>query len=313
VYAGADVISFNADYAASDPTDIGAVYIDPDVPANQLSAVGKANRFLIPYSGFTYPDTTYYVIGQTGVQNSAAETLTFFFEADATTSRSDDFVLMRQVNGTPPKTVARNLLKTGTTAFFEYLTLVVSDTMPSRLVSLAGPMAHMAAVHGSRLDVGAGARVDSVRAVRVRFTASNGVTGVQEQRRVVDRIIRLPNAGMATESVCGDRPRLGTSIAATKVTMPDGTQAVRLNWAAAVDENSGEKDVLRYVVLRRVVGTPSWGDPYAIIPAGLPTYSHFDQNIGGFAAGTRLEYALSAQDCTPSSSTPVMSTPVVVP
>lgn len=295
VYAGPDVLAFNADYATDDASDVFAVYLERGAPPSQLQAATPGSRFTIPMTAAGYPDTVYRENGS----NSPAETISFFFQPDPTTPRGDDFALYRQVNAGPAAVVARNLLRTPGTDFFEYLVLQVPPDAPTRLVSVGGgPLHHTAPIHGSEADVGGAARVDSVRAVRVRFTVTSGQTGPTETRRATERTIRMPNVGLAVRSICGDDP-LGPGIGAAVVSMPDGTHAVALAWGPSADETGGEADVLRYIVWRRTTGAADWGDPYVSIPAGLPTYSYVDQSV---IPGQQYQYALAAQDCTPSRS-----------
>lgn len=305
VYAGPDVIAFNADYASADPNDTDAVYVDRYAPAGQLEAVRRAERFTIPLTAFGYPDSSYY----SGDTNSPAETLTFFIQPDPTTPRGDDHVLMRQVNGAAPAVVARNLLKTGAAPFFEYFAIRVPEDGPTQMVSLGGgPLAHLAALHGSAQDTGAVAAIDRVRAVRVRFTVTNGLTGPQEQKRAMDRTIRMPNAGMATRNVCGDVPQ-GAGLAVQRITLGSGAPAVQLAWNASVDEHGGEADVLRYIVWKRVL-PDGFADPWMSIPAGLNAYAYVDESV---TPGTQVQYAVAAQDCTPSRSGQSVSAVVVIP
>lgn len=305
VYAGPDVLVFNADYASPDPTNTEAVYVDEALPAVQAEAVTRASRFAVPMTAISYPDSNYY----NGDTNSAAETLTFFFQPDATTTRTDDFVLYRQVNAATAAVVARNLLQTPGTTFFDYQVVRVPVDAPTRMESVGGgPLRHTAPLHGSPQDTGRLARVDSVRAVRVRFTVTNGVTGAQEQRRTVDRTIRMPNAGMATRAVCGDPPQ-ATGLGAIRVTLSDGSPAVQLSWNASVDETGGESDVLRYILWKRV--TPAaFADPWVSIPAGLGSYSYVDAAV---TSGQSLQYAVVVQDCTPSRSPRTASVTVTIP
>jgi Tfp pilus assembly protein PilV len=306
VYAGPDVLAFNADYATGDANDTDAVYVDESAPPEQLQAATPAGRFVIPMTGFGYPDSSYY----RGDSNSPAETLTFFFEPDATTPRPDDFALWRQVNGAAPAVVARSLLQTPGTTFFDYQVVRVPQTGPTQITSMGGgPLWHAAPLHGSPQDTGWAARVDSVRAVLVRFTVTNGLTGVEEQRREVERTVRMPNAGMATRKVCGDTPQ-GTGIGATRVTLSDGSPAVQLTWAPSVDETAGEGDVLRYILWKRVAPVAAFTDPWVSIPAGVGSYSYVDEEV---APGQSVQYAIAVQDCTPSRSALAASPVVVIP
>jgi hypothetical protein len=166
------------------------------------------------------------------------------------------------------------------------------------------------AVHGSVADTGAAALIDSVRGVRVNFTATNGLTGADERLRSISKLIRMPNAGLKVKRSCGDEPILGTSVAAVADTVPGGFPVVRLTWGQAVDETAGEQDVVRYVIWRRPSTTATWDDPYLSVPAGDTTYIYQDLNV---QSGDRFFYGLAAQDCTPSLSTMVVSSLVVVP
>jgi len=296
VYAGPDVIAFNADYASNDPNDLFAVYHERNAPATQMQAATTASRFLIPMTAFGYPETNY----RQGEVNSPAETLTFFFQPDATTARGDDYALYRQVNGGTAAVVARSILKTGNQQFFDYMAMQVPEDAPTRLVGVgSGPFVHRAALHGSQADTGALARVDSIRAVRVRFTVTSADADGHERTRQVERTIRMPNAGIAARNVCGDRPQ-GAAVTAAPVDLGYGVVGIQVTWPRSVDESGGEQDVLRYVLWRRTDSDPGFGDPLVSIPAGLTTYSYVDQSV---TPGTSVQYALAAQDCTPSGST----------
>jgi prepilin-type N-terminal cleavage/methylation domain-containing protein len=295
VYAGADVVAFNADFVTRDTTDLFAVHVDRRAHASTTEALTKTSAIRIPNSSFIYPDTSYLE------SNSPAETLIFFFAPDTLTARTDDFVLYRQVNGAAPAVVARNVLRTLDTAFFEYLYLATSDTAPARLLPVpAGslPLAHTARMHGSAADTGKSALTDSIRAVRVSFTVTNGNAGPREVRQSVSRIIRLPNAGQQHRKTCGDAP-LGAALGATVVTLPSGGKGAHLAWSASADEHGGEGDVLRYLLWRRTTTSGDWGPPFASIPAGGTSYVYVDEDAPPVAT---VQYALAAQDCTPARS-----------
>jgi prepilin-type N-terminal cleavage/methylation domain-containing protein len=310
VYAGGDVVAFNADFATNVRGDPFAVYFDPDLPSGAVTAMTTGQRTTLPGTGFAYPDTVY---RQPGGVPSSAETIVFVFLPDTTTPRPDDFALYRQVNGQALELVARSLLRTAGAAFFSYYRLVAPANGPSRIELVpdsALPLAHRVPVHGSPADTGRAAVVDSIRGVRVQFTATDGSGRPNEQTRSVQRVVWLPNAGLAVRQTCGDAPILGTGVGAQAVTLPDGRPAVRLSWSAAVDEVSGERDVVRYVLWRRVAGSGAWSDPYVSLPAGNPSYLYADDAV---EPGATYEYALAAQDCTPLTSTPAISNAVTVP
>jgi prepilin-type N-terminal cleavage/methylation domain-containing protein len=297
IYAGQDVIAFNADYATNRLNDPNAVYADTSLPASVVTAMTKALRLTIPRTSFAWPDTSY----QVGVTNSPAEMIVMFFAPDTLTARTDDYALYRQVNAQAPELVATNLLKTGTTPFFQYYEKIVPVSgMPYAQAVPNGslPLIHTARFHQSVADTGAFARVDKLKAARVAFDASNGRTGIAERRRSTSVLLDFPNAGIAVLSTCGDAPLLGAvGFNAAVITLPGGP-AVRLRWTPASDETGGERDVQRYVVWRKLP-TEGWVEPFASIPAGSANYEIIDLNV---VPATTYNYAVAAQDCTPNNS-----------
>ncbi len=308
VYLGASVVAFNANYLSNTPGDVFAVYNNPDAVSASTAAMTKADRATIPLTAMAYPDTTYLSRGV----NSPAETIVFFFLADTGTSRADDFVLYRQVNALAPELVTRNVLQTTGVPFLQYYqqtTQAFGSGATIRQVANASlPLQHVIPIHLAVSDTGPVALIDSVRAVQVSFTVTNGLSGAAERRRAVSRYIRLPNVGLANKKTCGDEPILGTGLTAVWNPVSEG---VDLQWNSAVDELTGERDVERYVIWRKLSTSPDWGDPFlSLPPAGSPTYLYTDRDV---AAGTAYTYGLAAQDCTPSNSAIVASTGVVVP
>lgn len=312
VYAGSLAVAFNADFATNDVNDVFAVYVEKEAPDSAVTSLDQAHAITIPGTGFSYPDTTYRDGGPAGPL-SAAETITFFFRPDSTTSRTDDWMLLRQVNDFPPELVARNLLRSSAGPFLEYVrefdpvsALPSIDTVPRGDL----PLEHTASYHGSVQDTGSAAVIDSVRAVRIRVVATNGEQGADQRTQAMTRLVGLPNTGITPRKTCGDEPILGTSLTATPVNLSGGEPAVQLDWSAATDETGGEHDVVRYVLYRRGSGGSEWGDPLLSIPSGNASYTYTDTQVQG---GATYEYALAAQDCTPSLSSLSASGSVTAP
>jgi prepilin-type N-terminal cleavage/methylation domain-containing protein len=313
LYAGPDVVAYNANYTTNVANDVFAVYYDPDAPTGSVSALTVTQRDVILGTTFWYPDTSYTAgpIGNT--VNSPAETITFYFAPDETTSRDNDYVLYRRVNLLAPEVVSRNLLKTAGKPFLQYYQVTSSVSGATAIVPVADdvlPLIHSLPIHLSPSDTGTAAVVDSVRAVRVNITATSGVVGAGEQLRTITRLIRLPNAGLASRRTCGDGPLLGTALSATSGWAGPGEPVVTLSWNPATDEVGGERDVVRYVIWRRSAASPEWGDPFLSIPSSSAQYTYVD---GAVTSGETLMYALAAQDCTPSLSKIVEAGPVAVP
>ncbi|GMR14327.1 MAG: hypothetical protein BMS9Abin29_2576 [Gemmatimonadota bacterium] len=305
VYAGSDVIAFTGDHTSNLRNDISAVYVDIDAPNGWVQA--PLGPTTLPLVGVNWPDTAYLTAGGT---NSPAELIILYFEPDTSTVRADDFVLKRRVNNREPEVVARQLLRQGSTPFFRYYQRRDFASQTSVLDSLpdtALPLFHAVKIHGSAGDTGMSARGDSIRAVRVSYRVTNGLTGASEQFAEVSRVINLPNMGARALRTCGAQPILGVPLLLSQVVNSAGDPAVRLDWDPAVDELAGERDVVRYVIYRRLTTDPEWGDPYLSIPAGAPLYVYDDTSI---EIGSSYEYAISAQDCTPTLSG--LSSPVQI-
>lgn len=310
IYAGRNLVAFNADYTTNIANDPFAVYYDPDATSATVTAVGKSRKFSFPGVSFAYPDTDYL----TGGFNSPAETIIFYVAADSTTSRTDDYLLLEKVNDQAPEVVTRNIIGTATTVFFQYYRATQRANGSTTLDSIPTanlPLVHTVPVHLAAADTAAAAIVDSVRAIRISFTVTNGQTGAQERLRTLTRTVDLPNVGLADKKTCGSPPLLGVSLSAGAITQADGTPAVNLTWGRATDEAGGENDVVRYVVWRRAGAVTDWGTPYVAIPAGSASYSYVDAAV---SSGQNYQYQLAAQDCTPSLSTsPATSGVVTIP
>ncbi len=306
VYAGTDVVAFNADYATRDPNDLFAVYYDRGLSDSAASALTHADRFQLPRTTFFYPDTTY----TTGDANSPAETIIFFFAPDSTTVRGDDYALYRQVNRMAPELLARNLLRTDGQPFFEYYEVepgVSPDSAIRKVLPADLPLEHSVPIHGALGDTANLARIDLVRGVQVRYTTTNGDAGPDQQMRNISRLIRLPNAGLSTPRICGNRPLLGnTGFKALVKTDADGKVYVELSWGPATDDASGERDVVRYVVWRRTSPALPWGNPFVSVPAGQTWYVLGDNSVQT-GVGATYYYRLAAQDCTPQLSEMALS------
>lgn len=300
VYAGPDAFSFNADLTSNVANDPFAVYYDADAPAGQVTALRLANAITVPGSSpaVTYPTQNY--LGSDGLP-STAETISFWFEPDPETPRTDDYRLMRQVNAGTADLVARNLLAPADSApFFSYRYLLTPATGNQTLQVV--PDAWLPLTWTS-----AAGRADSLRAVLVTYRVTNGLSGSAERTQPVSFAVGLPNVGLARLQQCGDPPVYSGSFTA----LWDATDlGVALGFPSSVDETGGEDDVQRYVLYRRFAGASDWGDPYLSIPAGSAPYSYLDRDV---LADSTYEYAVAAQDCTPRLSSLLESGSVTIP
>jgi prepilin-type N-terminal cleavage/methylation domain-containing protein len=307
VYAGPSIIAYNSDYV-SNVADAFAVNVDPTAPAGEISALRATARITLPTTSVTYPDSTYWAAP--GIP-SPAELTIFYFAADASTPRTDDYVLYRQVNAATPVALARNILRSDTTPFFQYYRIrKQTDSLPgySLVPSASLPMRHSQPLHLSVTDTGAVAMVDSLYGLRVTFDVTNGRTGIAARVSRRTRWIWMRNGGLAAQRSCGSAP-IFNSIVTAVPTQVSGAAAVQLTWNAAVDEGGGEDDVIRYVVWRTAPGA-QLADPYLSIPAGSATYTYLD---GAVHSGEQWVYSVAAQDCTPSMSGLVATNPIIIP
>ncbi len=309
VYGDANVIVFNANFA-SDSADGDAVYVNPDLPRAAGEAVTTDSSFTIFGTAITYPDTNYYW-GPSSTP-SRAETISFYFEPDASTPNPNDYILMQRLNNQPPELIARNLQAYPSRPFFEYWYDSLTATGGRVVAQVTGariPIRHAAATHGGTADTAASALADSVRLVRVNFLGTNGLTNADSASRPISTSIGLPNNGLVQISTCGGRPILTSGLAATP-NLPTDPPSVRLVWSPSVDETSGETDVSQYNVYYKLSTATDW-EVFTIIPSGQNPY---DITSGaGLVAGSTYDFAVGAQDCTPKESMLITSTGVFIP
>jgi prepilin-type N-terminal cleavage/methylation domain-containing protein len=320
VYAGINSLVFNADYA-SNVDSLYTVYYNPGLPAGQIDALRSTQRFALSGTSpaYQYPDSNYYAAGSSSI-NSPAETITWFFQLDATTADPNDYDLMRQVNNATPETVIRNVYRTAGRNFFRYYyrRIPLAGTAAASLDSVPSawmPVIHSRAIHGEPGDTGSFARADSLAMAEVAFTVTNGLTGADQRTRSISFMVPMPNLEVKKVTSCGDAPILGSSLNASWVintlsSPPDTTMI--LTWSRAVDEVGGESDVRAYVIWRRPIGSTTWPDPIATVAAGPVAPSYADESAVPFYL-PGYQYGLAAQDCTPSLSSMVTVNAPIVP
>ena len=292
IYADQNTFAFNADYATNIAGDINAIYYEPKATTSETQSLLQAQAFTIPQSSpaLSYPAADYL---QAGVP-SPAETITFWFAADTETTRSDDYVLMRQVNSSAPEVVVRNVLPDSTFPFFRYMYLK-TDSVTSLQSIDTMPAASLPATYASSNIVNG----DLLRGVIIAFTVTNGLADTAERTRPVSVIASLPNIGMRQLKTCGAKPLPVPAPVATKVS----SGKIRVTWTASPDENGGERDVMRYAVSRSASFAPGVWTNIQSIPAG----GLYDITDSGLNTTVMYYYAVAAQDCTPAFSPPVSS------
>jgi len=296
VYADSNTVIFNGNYMSNNKGDeAAAVFVDTLQSDQATTVLPTSHHILIPGTAIYYPDTTYSDMGKLG----SAETILFFFRQDSTTTRTDDYILFRQVNDLAAEVVARDLQHNGATPFFQYIRLRTPTTGLPYLDSIRAnelPLRHTVKMHLTAGDSGTAAVIDSVRAVRISFAASNGApAGPRQVLRTVSRLLRFPNAGIQEYSTCGNVPLAPSALTATAKTI-GANRVIELTWTASGDQNAGEKDVIRYIIYRSL--TPTFADAYYTVAAG--TGSSYVWDDYAVVVGTAYYYAVAAEDCTPN-------------
>ncbi len=307
VQAAPLAITFNADLVALDTGDKGAVYINPDADSASVDVLRNTNKITLPTSAKLYPDSTY--TAAAGVPSNA-ETISYWLSHDSTSSHSNEYILFRRVNAQPIKVVAHGIIVNPTDTIFQYFKLDSLGVLrPITTATL--PIVHTAAMHASTADTGKSALADSIKLVKVQFTSVfHDPRSGQDVFRRMQTTVHLMNAGLIRHATCG-QPPLGVTPTAV-VTPANGTTIpqtyVTVTWAASVDDATGEKDVDRYAIFRRLSSVSTFDEPVTSIPAGAANYTFTDADL---ISGQHWIYGVAAQDCTPASS-PIGSTAAVV-
>lgn len=296
-------VTFNADLVSRDTLFDGAVNVDPDARPGATGGMTAAERRRLPLGAWLYPARTYLQQGNA----TRAETIAFWLSPDSTSPRADEHILWRRANAMPPEVVARGLVVRPGERVFRYFRANAAGTLVE-IDSL--PIEHRAEQHGSAADTGRSALTDSVRVVRVQLVARS--TDRRTGRQTVDTVrasVRLMNAGLLRRKTCGDAPLAATPLFTTAVEQVDGVPRVRLAWLRTGEEAAGERDVERYVIYRRRLAEPDFGEPLASVAAGSAAYTYVDPAV---ARESTYVYALAAQDCTPQNSAPSVAAPVTI-
>ncbi|MEP6689840.1 MAG: prepilin-type N-terminal cleavage/methylation domain-containing protein [Gemmatimonadaceae bacterium] len=296
-------VTFNADLVASNPADPIAMFIDSTADSSVTLALTKAQPVTLPITGASYPDTTYELT--LGII-SRAETISYWAEADTSTTRTDDYLVMRRVNNDVPRIVSRGVMLTPGQPMFRYFKRDTTGTL-LEIPQSSLPLRHVAAIHGSGADTGSFALIDSIRVIKIHVEAVYNDRDRGDVKRSYERIAPVVNAGLMHTTSCGALP---AAVAALNAVALNST-TVQLTWNPSADELGGEKDVERYGIFRRVLGSTQWGEPFASVQAAALT--PYTLNDGGRTSLTTYIYAIVAQDCTPNVSSVTQSNSVTTP
>jgi len=316
VLANDSAFGFNADLTTNRKDSVGltgAVYVDEFAPDAQVSALTLAQQVAVPGSrpAVRYPLQDY---SQTPAAfiNSEAEFITFWFAPDSSDGHRT-YALWRKVNGAPAELVSSGLTRSRGAPFLRYyydaslfdVTATGLQPVPTGWM----PLAKQVPRRGVDSDTGTAVsrRIDALRAVEVLYEAT---PPKGETREVVRYLVPLPNVANARQSrACGRPPLLPST---PSVAWRADSQSVQITIPRAVDDGSGERDVIRYVLWRQQVGAATWGEPISTV-AATQLASYVVRDAGQPVRPGQYRYALAVQDCTPNMSGLAISAPVNVP
>jgi prepilin-type N-terminal cleavage/methylation domain-containing protein len=288
---------FNVDLVTRRAGDASAVYYNPDADSLATEGFDPANARALPLVAKNYPAQIY----RDGSGNaSTSETIAYFLRRDMSASRDDIYTLYRRANARDSTVVARNIQVPGDSVyFFRYwrtnATGVLSEVPLNTLPQYWDGATRVA---------------DSIRVVDLRINSwFHDATTNADVIRGTSSSTKLLNAGLLNQSACGTAPLPARNID-THVDSLDGSPAlVRITWDASLEETTAEKDVALYLVQKRPFGGAVW-ETLSNVPANnSASYSYEDHAL---AQGS-WEYAVVAQDCSPSNSGPLVSLTVVIP
>ena len=293
VQADGFAVTFNADLATKDINDPYSIYYDADIDSSGTDAMLNSAKVTLPNSAVQYPDSNY----MNGAVSSAAETISYWLTKDSTAARSDQYILFRRVNNLNPKVVAKGIIVPAGTNFFQYMRPHSVGGLDSiRAAKL--PLFHSAPIHGSPADTAGSALTDSIRVIRMTVT---GLYNDPDKGAIMKTVVsstKLLNAGMSRSTVCGDKPIAVPSALAVRVPNTNFPTKVTIFWSKSLDQDAGEKDVERYMVFKKAVGSGDWGSPIADLAASQDTYTLDDTTL----PNGDWVYGVIAQDCSPANS-----------
>jgi hypothetical protein len=294
VQAADFAVTFNSNLVTVDTADVAAVHYDPNVPVSLTNAM-PASAVTLPLSSITYPDYTY---RKSNGALSGAETISLWASLDSsTTTVPNDLVLFRRVNNGPVVVVTRGIELPAGTPLFRYTRI---DTLGAQV-----------AIPSAQLPMyWTNPRSDSIRTVEITVRSVyhdwNLAGDTTSYKRLVQSKTRLMNMGLVGRRTCGDVPLDPGAV--TAVYSNPGAPRVTISWTPSIDENTGEKDVERYVIYRDTL-LVGYTDPVDLVGKGVVQYEDFALP----APGTTVRYGVAAQDCSPSESNIVSAALVLIP
>jgi hypothetical protein len=246
----------------------------------------------------TYPQLDYY---QSAGLKSTAQTIVFFMAPDTSTGAvANTYALWRKVNTATPILLARGLDTSSVFQYFvpsTYFTAADSNHLdslvPSGWEGIPWAFSYGAGTALTHADT----MLAAITQVSVQLKAVYQDEFGHNHYRSVSEMVPLLNTGLSHLAQCGAAPAAPTNFQATNAT-PNG-DSVHLSWTRSSDEGGGANDVQAYIVYRRVEPNTAW-NAVITVPVGASDVSATDVGLAGHP--TKYDYALAAENCTPSLS-----------
>ncbi len=291
-------VSFNVDLVSRNAGDANAVYVNPDADSLEVTSWSVNDAAALPTGSKVYPTADYFdASGNLG----GAEAITYFLTPDASSGRTDLYLVWRRVNDRDPTLVVRDIhVPADTGYFFSYWRTTAAGALA------AIPSTDLPIYWDDTLG-----RADSIRVVDMRVSALfRDDRDASEVTRTTYASTKLLNAGLLKQHTCGTSPLPPRNVTATIQYDVDGAPvSVLIAWDASLEEGSGERDVATYVVQRQIDGEATWVTLRNSAASGDASYAVEDFELGG---GDRT-YGVIAQDCSPANSAFVTSSLVDIP
>ena len=297
VFADAMAVTFNVDQVTRRANDRSAVYYNPDADSLATEGWDPARALALPLVARTYPATAYL---DDGGNQSTAETISYFLRRDLTAARGDVYTLFRRVNDRDSTIAATNLLVPADSSFFRFWRTDAAGTLS------AVPAASLPLYWDDAARI-----TDSLRVVDLRIsTWFRDARANRDVIRTMTSSVKLLNAGLLRMETCGAEPLPARDVSAAVLLDVNGAPvSVRVSWSSSLEEGGGERDVSLYLIQRRPGAGGAWTTLSNQPATGATSYTFDDQPpVSG-----SWQYAVVAQDCSPSNSAPAISTTVVVP
>jgi prepilin-type N-terminal cleavage/methylation domain-containing protein len=300
VEAATQAVTINADVVANDTTgEQTATYYDPSIPESLAVGMLASDPVTLPLTSSTYPESTYWA--STGVVSNA-ETISFYIASDTSHgATANTYALWRRVNTGPVALLARNLDSSSKFQYYAnkgYFNSADSAQLDSMIPASQLPLVFT--YTGNAILTHADSLMANITQISVQLKSVYLDEFGHRHYRAVSEMIPVTNWGLSHLAACGTGPTGPASFSATV----GSADTVVVTWTPP---SGGEASnlVQNYIVYRKGPYTTSdptfWSAILNVGASGLSSYTVKDPNLTG--SGSKYDYAIATQNCTPSQST----------